>query len=397
MFQPLAEYKIMDCSRYLPYQYCTLLLADLGAEVLKIEEPGRGDHGRWTDPDNPGKESLSFIMANRNKKSMVVNLKKEAGKKIFRKLAADYDVLLESFRPGVMDKLGLGYQSIRRINPRIIYCSGTGYGQTGPYRLKAGHDINYLSLTGILGAAAAHKGGPAIPGVPFADMAGGGVFPALAIIAALLGRERTGRGQYIDVAMTDVMTSFNLVNIALTLEKRSGEAGKSFNILDNITGNSLCYNTFKTKDGKFVSFGNLETKFWINFCKAVGREDLIEKHHSAFEEGEETTEILKAIFAGKTRSEWVEFMKETDNCFAPVLEPKEIFEDQHVMERKMIARVQDPGRGETFQVGFPAKFSDDLDFQRFPAPELGEHTVEVLKEMGYTREEIHRLKEGEVI
>ena len=192
MYKPLAGYKVLDCSRLLPYQYCTLLLGDLGAEVLKVEEPGRGDYGRWVDINNPGKERLLFGMANRNKKSLTLNLKDEAGKRDFKKLATMYDVLFESFRPGVMDKLGLGYQTIKEINPKIIYCSGTGYGQTGPYRLKAGHDINYISVAGVLGVTGMHTGQPVIPGIPIADMAGGGVFPALAIVAALIGREKTG-------------------------------------------------------------------------------------------------------------------------------------------------------------------------------------------------------------
>ncbi|MGA2467126.1 MAG: CaiB/BaiF CoA-transferase family protein [Thermodesulfobacteriota bacterium] len=393
MYKPLAGYKILDCSRLLPYQYCTLLLGDLGAEVLKVEEPGRGDYGRWVDSDNPGKERLVFAMANRNKKSLTLNLKEEAGKKIFKELAATYDVLFESFRPGVMDKLGLGYQVIKEINPKIIYCSGTGYGQTGPYRLKAGHDINYISIAGILGITATHTGQPVIPGIPIADMAGGGVFPAFIIVAALIGREKTGLGMYVDVAMTDVATSLNIINIASALSKSTGGKLHTY----NIRGKSVCYNTYETKDGKFISIGNLEPKFWKNFCHAIGRDDLIENHYSTFKEGEQTTEILKTIFLSKTQAEWVEFFKEVDNCFAPVLMPEETLEDQHLIARGMITKMPDKKRKETVHIGFPALFLEDLDYKRSPAPVLGEHTIETLKSLGYSPVEIETLKKNGVI
>jgi len=383
----------MDCSRLLPYQYCTLLLGDLGAEVLKIEEPGRGDYGRWADLNTPGKERSDFVMANRNKKSMTLNLKTENGKKIFKKLAGQYDVLFETFRPGVMNRLGLGYETIKKINPRIIFCSGTGYGQTGPYQNKAGHDINYISIAGILGMTGMHTGRPVIPGVPFADMAGGGVFPALVMIAALLGREKTGKGQYIDVAMTDVMTSFNIPNIASALAQRAGQEKRPY----NVAGKTLCYNTFKTKDGKFISIGDLEPKFWTNFCRSIGREDLIEKQYCTYQDGEDTTESLKAIFSSKTRSEWVEFVKDVDDCFAAVLSPEETLDDPNLIERGMITKMKDPNRGETIQIGFPALFSDELHYKRSPAPALGEHTFETLNDLGYSTEEIKAFKENGVI
>jgi crotonobetainyl-CoA:carnitine CoA-transferase CaiB-like acyl-CoA transferase len=393
MYQPLAGYRVIDCSRLLPGNYCTLLLADLGAEVLKIEEPGRGDYGRWADLHTPGKENLTFLMVNRNKKSITLNLQNDAGKRIFRKLVATHDVLFETFRPGVMDKLGLGYQNIESINPRIIYCSGTGYGQTGPYRLKAGHDITCLSIAGILAVTGEHTGRPVIPGVPFADMAGGGLFPALAIIAALLGREKTNKGQYIDVAMADVMTSFNIINLARALAEKGGEAPRPY----NFRGKNLFYNTYKTKDGKFIAIGNLESKFWANFCHAIERPDLIERHFSGYQDGEETTESLKTLFLSKTQSEWLEFMEGVDNCFAPVQKPEETLEDPHLMERGMITKIEDIQRGETVHIGFPTLFSDGLHYKRSPAPLLGEHTIETLKELGYTSDQIGSMKEDGVI
>jgi len=393
MYQPLAGYKVLDLSRLLPYQYCTLLLGDLGAEVLKVEEPGIGDYGRWEAFDSPGKERIIFAMANRNKKSMTLNLKKEAGKEILKKLACKADVLFETYRPGAMDRLGLGYQKIKEVNPKIIYCSGTGYGQSGPYRFKAGHDINYISIAGILGMTGMHTGRPVIPGIPLADMAGGGVFTALVMIAALLGREKTGEGQYIDIAMTDVVTSLNLMNIATTLARKIGRGMTPF----NLHGASLCYNVFKTKDGKFVSLGDLEPKFWKNFCKAIGRMDLVDKAYATYQDGERTTEILKEIFSSKTQDEWVEFMKEVDDCFAPVYTPEEVLEDPHLLSRGMITKIADPRRGETVQIGFPAQFAQELNYKRSPAPVLGENTNEILQGLGYSPQEIENLKRDETI
>ena len=388
MYQPLSGYKIIDCSRLLPYQYCTLLLGDLGAEVLKIEEPGRGDYGRWDDFNEPGRERLAFPMANRNKKSLTLNLKEKAGQEILLKLVGRYDVLLETFRPGAMERLGLDYWSVKEINPRIIYCSGTGFGQTGPYRLKAGHDINYISLAGILGVSGIQTGRPVIPGVPFADMVGGGVFTALTIIAALLGREKTGEGKYIDVAMTDVMTSLNIMNIAIALSQKGGRGMMPF----SLRGLSLCYNVYKTKDGKFVSIGDLESKFWRNFCKAIGRQDLVDKNYNNYQEGDEITESLKTVFAAKTQAEWVDFMKGVDDCFSPVYSPEETLDDPHLKSRGMITRMEDPQRGEILQIGFPALFSEELDYKRSPAPFLGENTKAILQELGYSIEEIEKLK-----
>jgi len=392
MYQPLEGIKILDCTRLLPYQYCTMLLGDLGAEILKIEEPRVGDYGRWGDVSR-SYESVAFVMTNRNKKSMKLNLKHETGKEIFKKLASAYDVVVESFRPGVMDRLGLGYKEIQKINPEIIYCSATGYGQKGPYRDKPGHDVNYLSISGILSWTGEHTGRPVIPGIPFGDMAGGGVFPALAIIAALLGKERTGRGQYIDTCQTDVLTSFNLLNFAQVLAQKKGQKARPV----NIRGGMLCYNTFKTRDGKFVALGAVEPKFWRNFCKAVGREDWIPNHFLPYEEGGDATEELKDLFASKTQKEWAEILENVDTCFTPILTPDETLENHHLKERGIITTMEDPKRGETIQLEFPAKFSDDLNLKRSPAPFFGEHTREVLTNLGYTELQVKKFQNDGVI
>jgi len=392
MYEPLKGIKVLDCTRLLPYQYCTMILGDLGAEVLKVEEPLQGDYGRWGDAERTY-ESIAFVMANRNKKSMKLNLKAGKGQEIFRNLAARHDVIIESFRPGVMDRLGVGYEEIRKVRQDIIYCSTTGFGQTGPYREKAGHDINYLAISGILGCTGAHTGRPVIPGILIGDMAGGGIFTALAIISALLGRERSGKGQYIDVAQTDVLASLNILNFAEGLAEKRGQSARPY----NLRGASLCYNTFKTSDGKFIALGALEKKFWANFCKVIGREELIEYHLQPYQEGTTVTEELRELFSGRTQKEWVEILGEIDTCFAPVLTPEEALDDPHLKEREMITSFEDPQRGETIQIGFPAKFSDTLNYKRSPVPFLGEHTKEILSGLGCSPDQIEELENEGII
>jgi len=392
MFQPLEGIHVLDCTRLLPYQYCSLILSDLGAEVLKIEEPREGDYSRWGDRSR-SYESTAFAMANRNKKSMKLNLKDERGKEIFKKLIFSYDVLVESFRPGVMERLGLGYEALCRLQPDIVYCSATGYGQHGPYATRAGHDINYLGISGILRCTGEHTGRPVIPGIPIGDMAGGGIFTALAIIAALLGRERTGEGQYIDVAQTDVLTSLNLLNIAEALAQQKGQKARPY----NLRGASLCYNTYMTRDGKYMALGALEEKFWRNFCKAVGKEEWISNHLAPYEEGNETTEALKALFAGKTQKEWNDLFENVDTCLTPVLRPEDTLNDSHLRARETITEMDDPQRGETVQIGFPAKFSEELNLKRSPAPSFGQHTKDLLIGLGYTHSSIQSLEVDGVI
>ncbi|MBW1903490.1 MAG: CoA transferase [Deltaproteobacteria bacterium] len=392
MYQPLEGIKILDCTRLLPYQYCTMMLGDLGAEVLKVEEPREGDYGRWGDGARTY-ESDAFVMANRNKKSMKLNLKHEKGRGILKKLALEYDVLVESFRPGVMDRLGVGYEDMKKVNPAIIYCSTTGFGQTGPYKMLVGHDVNYLGYAGILACTGEQTGRPVIPGIPIGDMAGGGLVTAMAILAAIVGRERTGKGQHIDVGQADVLTSLNLRNIAEVLARRKGRTARPV----DLRGFSICYNSYSTSDNKFVAVGPVEPKFWANFCKTVGKEEWIENHLLPYEEGSKATEELKQLFASKTRDEWEKIFENVDSCITPVLTPDETLENEHFKERGMISTMDDPQRGETLQIGFPAKFSDELNFKRSPAPFFGEHTDEVLAGAGFTEAEIEELRDEGVI
>ncbi|MBS7249008.1 MAG: CoA transferase [Candidatus Freyarchaeota archaeon] len=388
---PLDGVRVLDFSRLLPFNYATLLLADMGAEVLKIEEPILGDYMRWAPPILK-KENAVFLILNRNKKSMKLNLKAEKGREIVRKLVKKYDVVFETFRPGVMEKLGLGYSDLKKINPKIIYCSTTGYGQDGPYVDKPGHDINYISIAGILGVTGRHTGAPVIPGIPIADMSSG-VFSALAIVSALLARERTGKGQYIDVSMTDTVLTFNVLHIGTHISGYSlGEEGTLSTL-----GESAYYNVYETKDREFIAFGNIEGKFWANFCKVIGREDLIGKQFVSKKEEKKVLSEVREIIRTKTRDEWLKIMEGQDICVTPVYSIREVIQDPQLRHRKMFTEVEHPVEGKTLHVAFPLKFSETPATIRTPAPLFGQHTNEVLKELGYNEEEIKSLEKEGVI
>ncbi len=388
----LKGLKMLDLSRLLPGPYCSLILADLGVEVLKIEDSEQGDYMRRMGPSLK-KDSAYFLALNRNKKSMILNLKTKEGKEIFYKLIDTYDILLEGFRPGVMDRLGIGYQELKSKNPRVIFCSLSGYGQNGPYKERSGHDINYIGLGGILELTGPKDGDPTIPGTQIADIGGGGMMAAIAILAAIVHREKTGEGQYLDVAMHDGVISWLSIH-----------AGRYF--MDNelpkrgemhLSGRFACYQVYPTKDGRHISLGALEPKFWKNFCQAIGREDLVLKQ---FIEGEERVQIIKEIrelFKTKTQKEWVEFFKNVDACLEPILSLGEVFQHPHVLHRKMVIEYEHPVEGKIRQVGNPIK-SSQFPFEiRTPSPAWGEHTMEVLKEIGYSEKEIKHFKEAKAI
>jgi len=386
----LEGVKILDLSRLMPFEYSTLLLADFGAEVLKVEEPKIGDYMRWMAPKLK-KESSVFCMCNRNKKSMTLNLKSEEGKGIIRKLVKEYDVLFESFRPGVMKKLGLDYDSLREINPRLIFCSATGYGQDGPYKDRPGHDINYIALTGILEATGKHTGAPVIPGITISDMTIG-IFSAFAMLVGIMARNRTGVGQYIDMSMVDCMVSYNMLGIASYISKKFFGSSS----LD-VTGETVCFNVFKTKDGKFLSFGNLEERFWMNFLKLIGREDLKEYQFTLGEKRDQVMDELQNVFKTKTREEWLTLLEGQDICYAPVNTIEDLFADPHIKHRQMFFEMEHPVEGKVMQIKSPFIFSETPVETRTPSPSLGEHTEKILKEFGYNDEEINELRERRVI
>lgn len=386
----LEGLKILDLTRLLPGGYCTLLLADMGADVLKVEDPFGGDYVRWLPP-KVKEESAYFLAVNRNKRSMKLNLKMERGKEILRELIKRYDVLVEGFRPGVMDKLDLGYAQACELNPRIVYCSISGYGQDGPYRQRAGHDINYIGIAGILGITGFKDRPPVVPGVPMADFGGGGMLAALGIMMAIYSRDRTGKGQYVDISMMDGVVSW-MANIAAKhfAEHDPMEKGEV-----DIAGGFICYSTYETKDGKYLAVGALEPKFWANFCRLIGREDLID---AQVDRGKKLKKEIIKIFKSKTMDEWLFLLEGQDTCIEKINTVTEAMNDPQVVHRKMVVEIEHPTEGRIRNIGAPIKLSHTPPcLDRLPAPAYGEHTLEVLQELGYSPSEIERLTEEKII
>ena len=383
---------MLDLSRLLPGPYASLLLADLGMEVLKIEDLEMGDYMRKMGPIRE-QDSVYFLAVNRNKKSMTLNLKTEEGKQIFFTLIATYDVILESFRPGVMDRLGIGYEELKKRNPRIILCSLSGYGQDGPYHERSGHDINYMGLGGALDLIGEKDEPPVIPGVQMADLGAGGMMSAIAILAAIIHREKTGEGQHLDVSMLDGVISWLSIHAGKYF--MDGDLPKRGEML--LTGRFACYHVYETKDGRYMSLGALEPKFWRNFCETVARRDLIHKQYAEGEERDRLIGEVQNIFQTKTQKEWVEIFKNADACCEPILNLEEVFHHPHVLHRQMVKEIEHPLEGKLRSVGNPIKSSRYPFEIRIPPPKYGEHTIEVLKSVGYSEEEIRHFREVRAI
>ncbi len=393
MSLPLEGIKVLDLSRYLPGPFCTQILADFGAEVIKVEDPRGGDLGRQLAP-LIGDQSARFYTVNRNKKSITVDLKKEEGKELFKKLVMISDVVVDQFRPGVMDKMGIGYESLKAVNEKIIYCSITGYGLSGPLRDAAGHDLNYLSLAGITGLTGTFQGMPAMCAAQIADIAGGTLYAVIAILLALASREKTGKGQLCDIAMMDGSVSL----LAYTLGEWSGWGRLPERGDDVLTGGYGFYNIYKTKDDQYVSLGAVEDKFWADFCRKIGREEYIQIQWDKAKQTDIIADI-RNVMAEKTRDEWVAFFADSDICFTPILTLEEMCGNPQVLARDMIYKIQNV-RGTNKEVvtpGIPIKLSATPGQAILSFPELGEHNQEILLAAGYSAEEIGLLKEKKII
>jgi crotonobetainyl-CoA:carnitine CoA-transferase CaiB-like acyl-CoA transferase len=376
---PLEGLKVLDLSRFLPGPYCTMLLADFGADVIMIEQQsGSG----------LGERRIEFYVF-RNKRSINLDLKNDRGREIFYRLASTSDVVVEGFRPGVTEKLGIDYPKIKKVNKRIIYCSISGFGQSGPYRNRIGHDINYIALAGLLSVTGRKGQGPAIPGTQLGDI-GGGILGAFSILVAVLAREKTGEGQYIDISMLDSAIALNPVSYFEYFSRGEVIGQGGYRLL----GSSPCYNIYETKDGKYITIGALEPKFWINLCKILNREDLIEKQNEA---GDEVFNDVQQIFRLKTQAEWNELLGSEDVCYAPVLNLQEAIENPQIRHRDMI--IDNPASAKTRvkEIGIVPKFSLTPGQIRRPSPVPGQDTEEILAEIGVPPSEIVKLRSEGVI
>jgi alpha-methylacyl-CoA racemase len=384
--------RVLDLSRLLPGGFCSLLLADFGAEVLKVEDTGMGDYVRWSIPGYEGADdsakSAYFLALNRGKRSIRINLKEERGREVLLRLAAEYDVLLESFRPGVMDRLGVGYERLREVNPGLVYCAISGYGQDGPYTARPGHDMNYLGLNGLLGLTGEAGGPPIQAAGQIADIGGGAQMAAFGILAALRERDRSGEGQLVDVSMFDGALSWlGMVAASHFCDGKVPRRGEL-----ELAGRFLCYRPYECADG-WVTLGALEPKFWQAWCRGVEREDLIEKQFQS--PGSDAHREVEAIFRDRTRDQWAAFATDHDCCLEPVLDLDEALDSELVRAREMVVEVDQPGAAAPVKLlGVPVKLSRTPGAPAGPGPALGEHTEEVLGALGYSAEEIAAMSEA---
>jgi len=405
---PLEGIKVLDLSRLLPGGFCSLLLADFGADVLKVEDTGMGDYIRWSPPYYEGAhdstKSALFLSLNRNKRSIRLDLKHERGREALLRLVREYDVVLESFRPGVLDRLGVGYERMREENPGLVYCAISGYGQSGPKRAASGHDMNYLGLVGLLGLTGEVAGGPIQSAGQIADLGGGALMAAFGIMAALHERDGapardgrservgSGEGQVVDVSMADGALSW-LAMVAAgyfaddTVPRRGDLP---------LAGSLICYRPYECADG-WMTLGALEPKFWQAWCRGVGREELIAKQ---FERpGSEAHVEVQAIFKTRGRADWEAFARKHDCCLEPVLELDEALSSELVREREMVVEIEQPGvQRPVRQLGIPVKLGRTPgEPGRLPGPALGEHTEEVLRAAGYSEAEVAELLQAGVV
>ena len=377
----LEGIRVVDFSRYGPGRQCSMFLADFGAEVITVETPRN-------DPNLPAvfTDDLSprYLALNRNKKSLAINLRVPDGKEVIYRLVKEVDVVVEGFRPGTMEKLGLDYDTLKKLNPQLIYCSLSGFGQDGPYSLRPGHDVNYLGLSGILDLTRGKDGNPVLIGTQVADLGGGASQAVMGILLALLARQSTGKGQCVDISMFDGIIAWHWTAGTEYLIK--GKLPRRF------LGESPAYNIYRCKDDKHITLGIMEPWFWERFCRAIKKEGFI----PYMEASEKSTEIiaeLEQLFSTRNRDEWIKLLSEIDIPYGPVNTIGEALADPQTQHRRMVLEVGHPRVGKLKLLGVPIKLSETPGEIRTSAPAYGEHTAEILRELGYTDADLKRLRE----
>ncbi len=391
---------ILDLSGGYPGALTTQILGDHGAEVINIEgrPPMAGKQGGMASTE--ARKTVVYQMANRNKKSIILNLKTEEGRAIFHRLAEKADVIVDPFRPGVSKRLGIDYDTINKVNPRIIYCAMTGYGQDGPYSNMTGHDINYISLAGALGLIGEADRLPVVPLNLLADIAGAALHATIGILIALMARANTGKGQFVDISYTDSVVS--LLTFVASNFFRTDVVPKRGSVMGPP---SPCYGMYETKDGRLITIGCLEPWLWVNLCRALGREEYIPfdmprgrlADPADNAKLEEISTELKRIFLTKTRDEWFEFLRQQDVPVGKVYSMDEVFNDPQILHRKMVIEVEHPADGKIRQLGVAIKLSDTPGEVRSLPPVSGQHTDETLMNLGYSVQEIGELRRKGVI
>lgn len=353
-----------------------MILADFGAEVIKVEDPQMGDYARENEP-KLDENSAFFHSLNRNKKSVCIDLKTEKGKANFLKLVEKADVVVESFRPGVMKRLGIDYETLKTINPTIIYCAVTGYGQTGPYADCPGHDINYISYAGLLNLMGERDGKPHVPAAQIADIGGGALPATVGILLALLEKSKSGKGQMVDISMMDgVISWLQILLPGYLTNQEQPMRGKQ-----TLSGGLACYEVYQTKDDRWLSVGALEPKFWEPFCHTIGKKAFISKLDAPIEEQDNMKLEIQSIIKQKSIDEWMALFSNLDTCVSPVLNFAEMVKDPQVIARDMVQTVDHRGVGKVKQIGNPIKLSEHQGETSSLAPKLGEHTEKIFAEL----------------
>ncbi|WP_300456757.1 CaiB/BaiF CoA-transferase family protein [Accumulibacter sp.] len=384
---PLAGVRVLDLTRLLPGPVATLHLADMGADVIKIEDHAAGDYARILG-DGPQGVSVFYRSVNRNKRGLRLDLKQARGREVLLRLARTADVLVESFRPGVSDKLGIGHAALRAVNPRIVYCAITGYGQTGPLAMAAGHDLNYIGLAGVLDQIGVDGGQPAIPNLQIGDLLGGAMTAVTGILAALFDAQRSGQGRLVDVAMSESALAHNLFPL-FALQSTGAVPVRGRDIL---SGGDAGYGVYATADGRYMAVAPLEQKFWQVFCEALGRPDWQALHGARGDAARALRHELKDLFASRSQAEWCDFFAEVDCCVTPVLDVAEALAHPQFVARGMA--VQADG---CTQYAPPVKMSGWVFAVERAAPSAGEHSEEILRQGGFDENEITALREASII